>query len=417
MPMHKEPLRILHVLDHSLPLHSGYAFRTAAILREQRRLGWVTAQLTGPKHHCALPEERIGDVGYARVGHTMAWLGRVAIINQIDVVMALRRRLRRIVAEFRPHIIHAHSPCLNGLAAAAVARQRGLPFVYEMRASWEDAAVSHGTTVEGSLRYRVSHALESRVLRAADVVTTICAGLQRDITSRGVPPRRVFVIPNAVDLEHFTPVGNPDSELRDRYCPPGSRVVGFIGSFYAYEGLDLLLQAMPELLVRHPPLHLVLVGGGPEEARLRSLTADLGITRSVSFAGQVPQAEIPRYYSIMDVMVYARRRNRLTDLVTPLKPLEAMALGRLVVASDVGGHRELISHRDTGLLFPAGEPGAIAAAIATALDKDIQADICKRARRYVEEHRSWRAVVAGYRRAYGSVLAVEGRTLPAESQA
>lgn len=398
-------MRILHVLDHSLPLHSGYAFRSAAILREQQRLGWVTAQITGPKHACAQASETVDGVRYERAVHTLPVLGRIPIVNQLDVVAALRRGVARLAAEFRPQIIQAHSPCLNGLAAAAVARRIGVPFVYELRASWEDAAVSHGTTTEGSVRYRLSRALETRVARTADAVTTICEGLRQDLLARGVAADRVTVIPNAVDAEHFNAAVAPDPALKARFCRPGGRLLGFLGSFYAYEGLDLLVRALPQLLAGRPDLHVLLVGGGPEEGRLRDLVQQLGVEAAVTFLGRVPQKDIPAYYAITDLLVYPRRRGRLTELVTPLKPLEAMAQHRIVAASDVGGHRELISHGQTGFLFAPDDPGALCATVQAALARTDLDEMRRRARRYVEESRTWARSVAGYVPVYEGLLA------------
>jgi PEP-CTERM/exosortase A-associated glycosyltransferase len=327
------------------------------------------------------------------------------VLNQLDVIRALRRRLTGLVRELRPDLIHAHSPCLNGLAAAPVARRFRVPFVYELRASWEDAAVSHGTTTEGSLRYRISRALETRVLHSADAITTICAGLRDDILARGVAPERVTVVPNAVDLEHFGAALVPDPALRARYCAPGTPVLGFFGSFYAWEGLDLLLRALPALAARGTAVHLLLAGGGPEEGHLRSLAGELGLEKSVSFVGRVPQAEVPAYYAIADLLVYPRRNIRLTDLVTPLKPLEAMAQRKIVLASDVGGHRELISDRVTGFLFRPDDPAAIAETVTAALaDPGLDA-MRQRGRRYVEEERAWARVVARYAPVYEKLTA------------
>lgn len=398
-------LRILHVLDHSLPLHSGYAFRTAAILREQRRLGWDTIQVTGPKHEAKNPEDSVDGIVYLRTGHALRSVRQVPVVNQLDVVLALRAKLERVVSRFRPNLIHAHSPCLNGLAAMVVARRSALPFVYEMRASWEDAAVSHGTTTQGSIRYRASRALETRVLRSAAAVTTICDGLRNDILQRGIRPRSVFVIPNAVDLERFGAPAVPNQRpVGDHFRDHAAPILGFIGSFYAYEGLDLVIAAMPQLLDRYPAAHLVLVGGGPEETRLRELVSRLSLNRVVSFAGRVPQQEIPSYYCLMDLLVYPRRRNRLTELVTPLKPLEAMAQGKLVVASDVGGHRELIIDQCTGFLFPADDAGAIADCIIKVLNSGAHDRVREQARRYVETERTWPKVTQRYAEVYAQVL-------------
>ncbi|MBS0602141.1 MAG: glycosyltransferase, partial [Proteobacteria bacterium] len=262
-------MRILHVLDHSIPLHSGYTFRTRAILREQRRLGWSTGHVTGskqvsPASPYAGPEENVDGLHFYRTPSDLRRRAGWPLFDQWAVVTGLSARLDEVIEDFRPDVLHAHSPVLNGLAALSAARRHGLPLVYEVRAFWEDAAVDHGTTREGSLRYRATRALETFVLERADAVTTICHGLRRDILGRGVPADRVTVIPNAVDVGQFGPGGQPDPALLARHGLAGKRVLGFIGSFYAYEGLDLLLDALPQIRAQAPDVQLLLVGGGPQ---------------------------------------------------------------------------------------------------------------------------------------------------------
>ena len=393
-------LRILHVLDHSLPLHSGYSFRTLAILREQRALGWQTAHLTTPKQGVgtAVQEEVDG-----WVFHRTPNGEGTGLLGQMRLTAA---RLRELVREWRPHLIHAHSPVLNALPSLWVGRRQRLPVVYEMRASWEDAAVDHGTTVEGSLRYRASRALESVALRHADQVTTICEGLRGDIAVRGIPPERITVIPNAVDVALFRFGADPDVELRRSLGLEGATVLGFAGSFYGYEGLDLLIEAARQMLPRHPRLRVLLVGGGAQEARLRAQVASAGLQKQVIFTGRVPHAEVQRYYELIDVLAYPRLPIRLTELVTPLKPLEAMAQGRMLVASDVGGHRELIRHGQTGFLFRAGDAIALAAAIEDVLAQRTRwPQIRRQARTFVEVERTWAGSVARYREVYRRALA------------
>jgi PEP-CTERM/exosortase A-associated glycosyltransferase len=280
-----------------------------------------------------------------------------------------------------------------------------LPVVYEVRAFWEDAAVDHGTTTEGSLRYRLTRRFETHALQRADHVFTICEGLRRDIVARGIPAAKVTVIPNAVDIEGFELGGQADPALKARLGLDGATVVGFIGSFYAYEGLDLLMQALPTLLAARPELRLLLVGGGPQDAALKAQAQALGVADKVVFTGRVPHAEVNRYYDLVDLLAYPRHSMRLTELVTPLKPLEAMAQGRLFVASDVGGHKELVRDGETGFLFKAGSAEALAGAVLQTLAR--QADWPRmrlQARQFVETERNWRNSVARYPAAYRSVL-------------
>ena len=212
------------------------------------------------------------------------------------------------------------------------------------------------------------------------------------------------MIPNAVDVRRFSTSGAPDLALRDALGLGEATVLGFVGSFYAYEGVDLLLEALARLMPTHPALKVLLVGGGSHEPLLRARAAQLGIADRVVFTGRVPNADVQRYYDLIDILVYPRRSMRLTELVTPLKPLEAMAQGRMLVASDVGGHRELIRDGDNGILFPAGDVAALAAVLARVLGAGDQWPAMRaRARAFVEEERSWDRSVARYREVYRRV--------------
>jgi glycogen synthase len=400
-------MRILHVLDHSLPLHSGYAFRTAAILREQRALGYETLHLTTPRQNGgrALFED-VDSLRFHRTPLARTALSVIPGIRYAQEMGATARRIGDMVAAEAPDILHAHSPVLNALPALHAARRHGLPVVYEVRALWEDAAVDHGTTHDGSVRYRVSRAVETWALRRASHVTTICEGLRGEIVARGVAADRVTVIPNAVDLAAFTFGREPDPALRAKLGLTGKRVVGFAGSFYGYEGLDLLVDALAMLGPQHPDLHALLIGGGPQEQALRARVAARGLGDRVVFAGRVPHAEVQRYYGLIDVLAYPRRRMRLTELVTPLKPLEAMAQGRMFVASDVGGHRELVRHGETGFLCTADDAPALAHAIASVLaDAASWPRIADAARRFVEAERTWSRSVRRYQDVYAAIIA------------
>lgn len=400
-------LRVLHVLDHSLPLQSGYTFRTCAIVREQRGLGWETAHLTTPKQGATrASEETVDGLHFYRTPSQPGVLERLPVVRELALMRATERRLEEVVRLVRPHLLHAHSPALNAIPALVVGRRHAIPVVYEVRAFWEDAAADHGTSREWGPRYRLTRALESFALRRVDHVTTICEGLKSEIAARGIPRERITVIPNAVDTSAFPFGASPDDALKQDLGLSGSLVIGFIGSFYAYEGLDLLLRALPGVIASRPEVRVLLVGGGPHEAALRALCDQLRLGDKVRFAGRVSHRDVQRYYSIVDVFAYPRRSMRLTELVTPLKPLEAMAQGRLLVASDVGGHRELIRDGETGLLFRAGDSASLSQVLLRAFDRrDGWRQVREQGRRFVERERNWTASVARYRPVFAELTA------------
>ncbi|MFL0414937.1 TIGR04063 family PEP-CTERM/XrtA system glycosyltransferase [uncultured Sphingomonas sp.] len=396
-------MRILHVLDHGLPLQSGYTFRTRAIIKAQLARGWDVAAVTGARyHHDAPAHEAVDGIDFHR---TPRALQLPAPLGEAAEIAAFSRRIAAVAKDFRPDIIHAHSPVLDALAALPVVRRLKLPFLYEIRAFWEDAAVGNGTGREGSARYRATRALESWAVARADAVAVICEGLKQDLIARGVAEDRIMVSPNGVDMGMFGDPPARDDALAAELGLDGE-VIGFIGSFYDYEGLDDLIAAMPALIARRPGAQLILVGGGPMEASLRAQAAASPAAARIRFVGRVPHQEVERYYSLVDVLAYPRKRMRLTDLVTPLKPLEAMAQGRLVAASDVGGHRELIRDGETGTLFAADDPAAIATALAGLLaDRDEWDARRARARAFVERERNWSSNISRYEPVYQRLLA------------
>ncbi|MDD5277113.1 MAG: glycosyltransferase, exosortase A system-associated [Methylovulum sp.] len=399
-------MKILHILDHSIPLHSGYTFRTRAILEQQRKLGWETYHITSAKHSLASAAiEEVDGLRFYRSPRPSALLEKLPIVNQWAIAQSLAKRLDEIIPELKPDILHAHSPALNGFAALKAAKKHRLPLVYECRAFWEDAAVDHGTTTEGSVRYRLTHALETYVFKHADAITTICEGLRADIAGRAIRAEKITVIPNAVDIDKFSYGVAADPVLKAQLGLQDKIVLGFIGSFYAYEGLQLLLEALPAIVAQQPEIRLLLVGGGPQELQLKQKAKELGLDVHVIFTGRIPHDQVQDYYNLVDIFIYPRLSMRLTELVTPLKPLEAMAQGRLVVASDVGGHKELINDKVTGWLFAAGDTNALVNTVFELLANQPQwRAVRETARQFVEQERNWKKSVSRYQAIYSQLI-------------
>ncbi|WP_294200195.1 TIGR04063 family PEP-CTERM/XrtA system glycosyltransferase [uncultured Sphingomonas sp.] len=398
-------MRILHILDHGLPLQSGYTFRTRAILKAQGAEGHAVAAVTGPRQGGAAGDvETLDGLTFYRTA-AAGRFGPRGALGELAGLAAHVRAIERAVQAFRPDILHAHSPVLDALAGLAVARRHGLPLIYEIRAFWEDAAVGNGTGVEGSARYRATRALEGWTCGRADAIAVICEGLRGDLIARGLPADKIVVSPNGVDLTLFGQPAPRDEALARQWGLEGAEVIGFIGSFYDYEGLDDLIAAMPRLVAARPGARLLLVGGGPMEAALRAQAEASPVADAIRFVGRVPHREVERYYGLVDVLAYPRKKMRLTDLVTPLKPLEAMAQRRLVAASDVGGHRELIEDGRTGTLFPPDDPVALAEALAALLaDRSIWERRRDAGRAFVEKERNWASNIRRYEPVYQRLL-------------
>lgn len=396
-------MRVLHILDHSLPYFSGYSFRSDYIVRAQRRQGLDPVVLTSPKHEeFQTQKETIEDTDYYRI----AWpgpAGSLPLIKQAVCVMSLTSAIVRLASRQRFDVLHAHSPALNGLAAARAARRLGLPWVYEVRYFEEDAAVDRGKMKAGTPAYRMLQRMELHAVRCASRAITISEGIGRDLISRGIAAELIDQVPNGVDTRYFTPQP-PDGDLVARFGLQGCTVIGFIGSFYLYEGLEHLIDAMALLLARRRDVKLLLAGEGETAESLRRRVPE-AYRGHVIFAGKVPHEEVRRYYSVMDVVAYPRIRSRLTELTTPLKPLEAMSMERLVIGADIGGIRELLAGGEAGAVFEADNPRDLADCLFRFVeDSSRRQAIGKAAREFVVRERDWNRVVARYPDIYGRAI-------------
>jgi PEP-CTERM/exosortase A-associated glycosyltransferase len=398
---------VLHVFDHSFPINDGYAFRSGEIVRFTRRAGWRTVHVTSVKQGLIEePREVVDGLEFYRTQLPRNSLDPWVFFNQWAGVRALRHRLEYLVRHEKPALLHVHSPCLNGLAALPVARRFHTPVIYEVRALWEDGAVDSAVCRQGDLRYRVSRMLETYVFRKVEHIVTICEGLRAEITSRSLDPESITVVPNSVDFKRFHHTAPRDVAEAERLDLTPGKTFGFIGTFFPYEGLDVLMRAVPVIRAREPRARFVIVGDGPDAAKIRALARDLAIEDAVVSVGRVRQADVERYYDLIDVAVYPRLSTRVTELVTPLKPLEAMAKGKVLVASDVGGHREMVFPGRNGILFRAGDPISLADACLGLLSRPGDWDTIRdNGRRYVREVRNWERTVAIYDELYSRLLA------------
>ena len=342
---------------------------------------------------------------------------------------ALSKRIHEVAKQEQPDIIHAHSPVLNAIPALWVGRKLGIPVVYEIRAFWEDAGVDQGTYTQDSWKYKLVRSIETWVCKRADQVIVICNGLKNDLVKRGISSQKITPVFNGINPDDFRPC-EPDTEYQKAWNLKGKTVIGFIGSFYRYEGLDLLIQAfshltsqLPSLQPSNPPtlqpssppslqtsqppsLTLLLVGGGEMENELKAQIKNLHLEDKVIMPGRIPHDRIPGVYALVDILAYPRYSMRLTELVTPLKPLEAMAMGKSLVASDVGGHRELIHHNKTGLLFSAGNVSALSESLERLLvDHTLRKRIQEQGVSWVCHEHTWEKTTSVYEDIYANALA------------
>ncbi len=394
-------MRIIHVMDHSLPGTDGYSIRAKYMLEAQAAAGHEVTVLTGPSQGTGATEEVIGEVQYRRSYYSpsqarfVRYGGKHLVFGRV-----VRQHLAQLLQAQRFDIVHAHTPFTVARPTLAEARRHGLPFVYEKRNLWEESARARGKLSGRWPFFQLAKAMDRAVTRSADAVCVITSALKQRTCDLGVSPEHIFVVGNGVDIQAFHPVAALP-KLREQCLRGGDYVVGFIGSFFKFEGLPLLVEAFARLRPEFPGARLVLVGDGEDQAVLRERITELRLGDSVWLVGRVPHAHVESFYAAMDVLVYPRLRSDLTDMISPLKPLEPMAMARCVVGSDVGGIRELVQHGETGLLFRADSVDSLGEQLHALLSHNVDAvALGQRARERMVSNRQWRHMAEVYDLAY-----------------
>ena len=390
------------MLDVSFPIISGYSSRSKYVISNQIQMGLNPIVLTSPHQATGKEIEYHDGLKYHRssLPHSNL-LTSIPGFNEILFVNAMYKRILQVAQTEQVVIIHAHSPSLLGLAAIKAAKRMDVKVVYEIRAFWEDAAVASRKHSQKSPRYRLSRKLETYVCSHVHRVVTISKAMKNELISRGISEDKIFVVPNGVDQRAFEPrLKNVD--LLRRIGLEGKTVFGYIGTFYCFEGIDDLVDAFASFHNEEKNVALVLVGGGETENRIKHQLDKLNID-DIVFVGKVPHEKVVEYYSLMDIMVYPRKSMRITELTTPLKPLEAMALGKPVVCSSVGGLIELVG-ADNGLFFPPGNRKILVECLKKLLhDIALREKIARNGKKRALLEKRWDIIVKSYTDIYNSI--------------
>lgn len=397
-PVHR---KVIYFLAHSLPQNgSGYASRSHGLLGGLQstdfavvpctRYGFpwdrADSQRAEPRPDFPL-EDDVNGIRYRRL-RTLA-AGRSQLPPD-RYMQTCADEFEAFARAERPSVIHAASNYEVGLPAIAAARRLGLPMIYEVRGLWEVTQASQNTGLDGSELFETQVRLEAAAAKAADRVITITHPLKAELVRRGVPGDRITVVPNSVDPQRFVPLFR-DQELQQLLGLEGKRVVGYVGSMTHYEGLDQLLYAASFLIDEGmEELHLLLVGNGVALPRLQGLVTELELTDNVTLTGAVPFDEVNRYYSLIDVAPFPRKPLPVTEMVSPLKPYEAMAMEKAVLVSSVGALAEMVQDGTTGLVFEKGNIDSLVATLARLVDDPELCDrLGKSAREWVIQNRTW----------------------------
>jgi glycosyltransferase involved in cell wall biosynthesis len=458
-------MKVLHVLANSPPDVNGYAVRTQMILQNQNQLEQIDClglsspwypdrdsmveqfQMNGVQYlrtlHPSRKENskfshklvkfftrnpnsksvinmtnnedkrfillRIYDFfyyGIFKIGRAIRHFFRIGwkVIEEKILIKYFTKRIIQVANQNNAEIIHAHTPYRVGLPALKAARKLGLPFVYEMRGMWEETAVANGRWIRNGPAYRRFQNYETKVLRKADSVICISETLKKEAISRGVNPEKITVVTNAVEKnmgENKSKSSSLKSAKESLKLSNSTKVIGYIGSLREMEGVDLTAKAVAKLVEKGHDVRLFVLTGENGQEELRALSKKLGITDKSTIMGPVPHQEVAVFYELIDVFIVSRPETRVTKLVTPLKPFEAMAMGKAVIASKLPALEEIIQHGETGLLYAPDNLDSLVESIEKCIhDEDLTKSLGDSAKDWIKQNRTWDIVVKNSLNAY-----------------
>jgi PEP-CTERM/exosortase A-associated glycosyltransferase len=398
-------MKILHVLEYSLPYLVGYTIRSKYIVENQKKIGLEPIIITSPlmtQNTGSYPAyEEINKIKYYRSGY----LNRISESDRLS-----RRLLKRYIysKEYKkailmtalaekPDIIHAHSSYLNGISANFVSKKLNLPSIYEVRGLWQDSAVINQNIGKWHWKYNFVNYMDKKAMKESDIIIAISECISKELQHKGIKKSKIRVVPNGVDVNIFSPC-QPDMSIIQKYNLSGKVVIGFIGSVRRIEGLMMVIEAMPKIINQIGNVIFLIVGDGDNEIEnLKKLSHINGLEKNVVFCGRIKHEDIVQYYSIMDLLVYPRINAKVNQKVTPLKPLEAMAMEKAVLASDVGGLREIVDNNKNGILFSVDDKDDFLDKIIQLLsDRNFRTQLGGRARSWVIRERDWQNVTKKY---------------------
>lgn len=409
-----EQHKVFYLLHNSLPYNSaGYATRTHGLLRELNSAGWDVDGVTRLGYPYDMPgKDDLTDVPFRDHIDGVDYL-RLLTGDQVEKKNPLYDYVQRYSAELtaaakreRPAIVHAASNHWNGLTAVNVARRLGLPSIYEVRGLWEVTRGSRNPEWAASNMFKYIARMEADAAKGATKVFTITKALREEMIARGVDEQKITVLPNGVDTSRFTPIPR-DEQLARELGVLGKTVIGYIGSILDYEGLELLIDAAAELAAVRDDFHVLFVGDGAELGKFSERVREEGLEEVITFTGRVPHEEVERYYSLVDITPFPRLPLPVCEMVSPLKPFEAMAMGKAIVASDVAALAEIITPGENGFLHAKGDAKSLQVELHRLLDDpDLTRRIGEQARDWVVRNRDWKSIATIVADAYAGLTAV-----------
>ena len=393
-------MKILHILYQSIPNISGSSIRSRDLINSQIKLGLTPIIITSPFQppiNANSKIEEIDGVMYYRTyvnskdlniseKQSTFWVQ----LKKFFLVFKFAFDVYRIAKIEKVDVIHAHAMFFCAFVAKFTSLKLNIPFVYEVRSLWEERYKN--SLFFNKIIFSFVTILETISMSLSDILVVINDNLRNTLSERFLlKKKKIFVVKNAVNI----------SRVNQIKIDRNSLVFGYVGTISPIEGLDLLINAFNNLYSKSFSNKLIIYGDGIAYANLKNLSKNNPL---IQFKGKFNQSQIAEVYSTIDVVINPRINNYLTNSVTPLKPLEAMAYKKLVLASDVGGMKELIKHNKTGYIFKSGSIKSIEKIVCDVVSANNHNHIIEAAYEDIIENRNWDKNATIYLDIYNQVI-------------
>jgi glycosyltransferase involved in cell wall biosynthesis len=400
-------------MEDSVPIEVGCPIRNKYVMEHLKSEGLEIVGLTSPFMKILPGEitegsEIINGIRYYRSQYlnTISGVSSMGLrwIKRLQIFRKYCELLERICEYEKPDIIHAITSYFNGNAANKVGLKMNIPRLYEVRSIAGSTAAFVDGKSYNSFKYQAVWKLDKKAMLEANRVAPLSDVLKNELVKRGIPANKMDIVHNVVDTDKFVPQKR-SSEIIKKYNLDDNIVVGFIGSIRNIEGLSFLVKAAHEIINRCPNVRFMIIGDGSDLENLKELAKQKNVMNSFIFTGRVPHSEVVDYYSVIDIFTLPRVNALVNHTVAPLKPLEVMAMRKVVLGSDVGGIAASIQDGKTGILFKAEDINdLIRKTVQLINNKQLREDIGKEARKWVKKNRNIKKISEQYIPIYNKVL-------------
>lgn len=409
---------VLHLIQASLPVIAGYTIRTHNILINQKRFCNPIA-LTNKYFKRKNDPDFINRILYIRYPYNKIedFLLNSSISKNMKLspffniiyrsgLLNSTSFVDKISKTYKIELIHGHTPESFSKYGEKTARALKIPFVYEVRGFQEDTLLTYGNIKRNNRIYKKRKEKEKNIMKKADVLITLGNQMKNTLIDMNIDEEKIKIIPNGVDVDFFKPLIS-DVKLKSKYANNDSKIIGFIGTIRRLEGLEVLIKAFKRVNEENKHIILLIVGRYHEEYKLAldHLISILDLEDKVHFTGQIPFKDIKKFYSIIDIHVLPRIDVNVNRIVTPLKPLEVMAMSKPLISSKLPALEELIKPNISGEFFKPGDHLDLSEKLKFFLRNENKAmELGKKARKFVEKNYAWRNLAMRYKNIYESLL-------------